>query len=234
MKAVLLSVRPEWCEKILNRQKTLEIRKTRPKLETPFKIYIYCTKSVRRVSCGGSMCYYEDDLAILAEPWRPAKYGNPYGSLGDGEYLLNGQVIAEFICDFIYNDYGHCNGQEVLDSDLPGTAMTFEQYNSYCNGKVGYGWHISDLKIYDKPKELFDFYRPGAESLEELGDDERLCNYCEATNCGELKCYSTPNGYTSCEGDWCDDAYQEYLDQNFMLRRPPQSWCYVEELEVQK
>ena len=42
-KAVLLSIRPEWCEKILGGEKTVEIRKTRPKLEPPFKCYIYCT-----------------------------------------------------------------------------------------------------------------------------------------------------------------------------------------------
>ena len=43
-KAVLISIRPEWCEKIINGQKTIEVRKTRPKMDTPFKCYIYCTK----------------------------------------------------------------------------------------------------------------------------------------------------------------------------------------------
>ena len=43
MKSVLMSIRPEWCEKIANGKKTIEVRKTRPKLETPFKVYIYCT-----------------------------------------------------------------------------------------------------------------------------------------------------------------------------------------------
>ncbi len=45
MKAVMLSIRPEWCEKILNGEKTVEIRKTKPKIETPFKVYIYCTQN---------------------------------------------------------------------------------------------------------------------------------------------------------------------------------------------
>ena len=43
MKAVLISIRPEWCAKIASGEKTIEVRKTRPKLETPFKCYIYCT-----------------------------------------------------------------------------------------------------------------------------------------------------------------------------------------------
>lgn len=43
-RAVLISIRPEWCEKIADGEKTIEVRKTRPKLETPFRCYIYRTK----------------------------------------------------------------------------------------------------------------------------------------------------------------------------------------------
>ena len=43
--AVLISIRPEWAEKILFGKKTQEVRKTRPCLEMPFKCYIYYTKS---------------------------------------------------------------------------------------------------------------------------------------------------------------------------------------------
>lgn len=42
-KAVMLSIRPKWVEKIANGEKTIEVRKTKPKLDTPFKCYIYCT-----------------------------------------------------------------------------------------------------------------------------------------------------------------------------------------------
>ena len=51
MKAVLISIRPKWVEKIVSGEKTLEVRKTRPKLETPFKCYIYCT-GVKRSPLG--------------------------------------------------------------------------------------------------------------------------------------------------------------------------------------
>lgn len=44
-KAVLISIRPKWVEKIASGEKNIEVRKTRPKLETPFKCYIYCTQS---------------------------------------------------------------------------------------------------------------------------------------------------------------------------------------------
>lgn len=44
MIAVLISIRPKWCEKIISGEKTIEVRKTRPKMDTPFKCYMYCTK----------------------------------------------------------------------------------------------------------------------------------------------------------------------------------------------
>lgn len=43
-KSVLISIRPEWCKLIARSFKTVEVRKSRPKLETPFNVYIYCTK----------------------------------------------------------------------------------------------------------------------------------------------------------------------------------------------
>lgn len=43
-KAVLISVRPEWCRAIIEGRKTVEVRKTKPKNKTPFKCYIYCTQ----------------------------------------------------------------------------------------------------------------------------------------------------------------------------------------------
>lgn len=43
MKSVLISIRPRWCELIASGRKTIEVRKTYPKLPTPFMCYIYCT-----------------------------------------------------------------------------------------------------------------------------------------------------------------------------------------------
>ena len=44
MKAILISIQPRWVAKILNGEKTLEIRKTMPKCDLPIDVYIYCTK----------------------------------------------------------------------------------------------------------------------------------------------------------------------------------------------
>ena len=77
-KAVMLSIRPKWCEKIANGEKTIEVRKTKPKLGTPFKCYIYCTLPK----------YPHEDFIATDYP-MPQFYGG-------------GKVIGEFTCDRIY------------------------------------------------------------------------------------------------------------------------------------
>ena len=44
MKSVIISIKPEWCCKIFNGHKFDEIRKTRPAIDPPFKVYVYCSK----------------------------------------------------------------------------------------------------------------------------------------------------------------------------------------------
>ena len=51
-------------------------------------------------------------------------------------------------------------------------------------------------------------------TFEEMCDDESICAYCSRTDYGEHKFSSTPNGYWSCEGSWCEEAYDAYLDEN--------------------
>ncbi len=51
-------------------------------------------------------------------------------------------------------------------------------------------------------------------TFNELSEEENLCEYCSATNYGEYKSYSIPNGYYWCEGTYCESAYREYLADN--------------------
>ena len=150
-KAVLISIRPEWCEKIISGEKTIEVRKTRPKLNPPFKCYIY--------KCG------------------------------------NGKIIGEFLCDQIIN----INGAERIPSDVARpTCLEPAELHQYLGAATGFGWHISNLKIYDTPRELDAFRR-------------------------------------ACKNDWWCESCAMYSEYNgtcgngsLQIRRPPQSWCYVE------
>ena len=162
-KAVLISIRPNWCELIANGQKTIEVRKTKPKIQTPFKCYIYCTKAKSHYAVG-HIGLSDDELYKL--PDGQIKYGRSIKHYKVDNFL-NGKVIGEFICnniDFItaYNFIF----KELSESIQKDTCLSKEQIMQYGGWKKGmfrweckqlYGWHISELVIYDKPKSLSDF-----------------------------------------------------------------------------
>ncbi len=178
-KAVLLSIKPKYCELIANGKKTIEVRKTKPKLEPPFKCYIYCTISNNRL--------IKSDISTTID------------------YIAknSGKVIGEFVCDEIfpmsitYSDPNHRLSQR----EFPFTCLTDKEIMDYLgNGKRGYGWHISELKIYETPKELGKFKKINRECwYADLGLAKRDCPDCKNAGC--------------------------------FVSRPPQSWCYVEEVQ---
>ena len=156
MKSVLISIRPKWCELIASGRKTIEERKTRPKLETPFKCYIYCTK-------------YDEHRWGYDVVHVPTTF-NGFG-----------KVIGEFVCDTFIKDMT-C-GHDPLTNGA--ACLSEEEASRYADGKIVYGWHISDLTIYDRPRGLWEFQRE------------------ETTG-----------------------AWSRFVP----FTRPPQSWCYVEEV----
>lgn len=137
-KAVMLSIRPRWCEKIVNGNKTIEVRKTRPKMDTPFKCYIYCTLPK----------YPHEDFIATDYP-RPQFYGG-------------GKVIGEFTCEriaLIAYDGGELSSTTNA-AFSPATCLTQSEIIAYIGDKGRcYGWHISDLRIYDTPRNLSEFRR---------------------------------------------------------------------------
>lgn len=133
-KAVMLSIRPKWCEKIASGEKTIEVRKMRPKLETPFKCYIYCTMDHPYISVS---CAELDKLN-----YRTNTVGR-----------CNGKVIGEFTCDRIYELAPLNHAPDDVEKQA---CLTREEIVNYLKG-TGYGWHISELRIYDTPRELSEF-----------------------------------------------------------------------------
>lgn len=199
---VLLSVRPKWCELIASGKKTVEIRKTRPKIETPFKCYIYCTKPKMITK----YVFKPEDYPEYMKPEKPVfckvpDGSSPYCSVVNG----NGKVIGEFVCDVIFTmsiTYSDPTSRIAL-KEFPYTCLTDRQIIDYLgNGNQGYGWHISNLVIYDKPKELNEFYL------------KKKCHSCKRS------------GY---ESSAC--IYDEDCIVPAIITRPPQSWCYVQDLK---
>lgn len=202
MKAVLISIKPEWCAMIASGKKTVEVRKTKPNLPVPFKVYIYCTA---------------DTVKHIV-----------FDEYGDRQTeLVPQRVIGEFICDCIF---GIDTNYEIHD-ELPGSpvetwlewndapdgyeameeldkasCLSYEEIKSHVGVKGGYGWHISDLKIYDKPKELSDFRK--------LFPFNKDCSACD-------------RGGNSFHPETCYGCgHFDGID----ISRPPQSWRYVEEV----
>lgn len=161
-KSVLMSIKPKWCELIASGKKTIEVRKTIPKIKTPFKCYIYETKT------GYVSKSKENDILI------PIKYST-------------GKVIGEFVCDAIYPisiTYSDPNSRVAL-KEFPYTCLTDKQIIDYLgNGENGYGWRISDLVIYDKPKELNEFKKINRNCFyADLGLAKRDCLECKQKEC---------------------------------------------------
>ena len=161
MKSVLISIKPKYCELIVSGQKTVEVRKTKPRIDTPFKCYIYCTKGKSK------------------------------------NLQLQGKVIGEFVCDKI-TDAIDIGGSEFYVA----SCMDIAEWLKYTDGHKGkvWCWHISELKMYDKPKELGEFrkYKIKECWYADLGLAKRDC-----PDCKDITCF---------------------------VSRPPQSWCYVEGL----
>mgnify|MGYP002774921141 FL=1 len=151
MKSVLISIRPEWVEKIVNGEKTIEVRKSAPK-ELPFKAYIYCTKDRKNL--------------------LPIEHGKVLQKVNFWEntdaYYGFGKVIGEFICDkFDEYTFSHYEAEyRVTHVEQKAMCLNQPELIRYGKGKTLYGWHISDLKIYDKPKEFSEFY-----TIPESGSD---------------------------------------------------------------
>ena len=181
MKSVLISIQPKWCERIANGSKTIEVRKTAPKIATPFKVYIYATKS------GDRLVLKSDKVFEISR-------------------AITGKVIGEFICDEI-TDARDMGGDEFYQK----SCLTYEDWRKYTDGTKNtiWLWYISDLVIYDKPRELSEF--------------KRFCDGISGKiGCRGCKYYYEENDESQGHFEMCG------CDNMRPITRPPQSWCYVE------
>lgn len=207
MKAVMKSVSPRMCEKVANGDCTILVSKTAPKCGLPFKGYIYCTIPNYKTDWGWQHrpCLYMRDGKLK---WIDVAFEN----ITFYEWAHQ-KVIGEFVCDRVIKTCGwrlrgdtqQCAKRTTDEEAFPKLAcLTIDEIVKYAGSenREVCGLHISDLKIYDKPKELSEFRKP--------------CPY------GDLPCWICP----SCDRDENDNLIQCFNT----VSRPPQSYMYVEEL----
>lgn len=190
MKSVLISIQPQWCEKIFNGSKSIEVRKSRPSIHTPFKVYVYQTK-------------HNGGKAIVSEVLNSV-----YGG---------GKVIGSFVCDRVrlcipFGLKGHLLSQEVYRE----MCLTKEQLDKYGGLKTLYGWHITEPKLFDKPRELGEFYRSLPEKVLENGEYDCRKEW-------DVLCIDAPEG-----GDYCAECP---YGGRVQITRAPQSWVYCETID---
>lgn len=156
MKSVLISIQPKWVEKIANGQKTIEVRKTAPKCEVPFKCYIYATKAKKWFHSG--IILTSNELLWLSSGKIKMCDGLELWADGEDYQCVNGKVIGEFVCDRVqqFVPLG-MRGFEESKNTVKEMCLTNEELTTYGGLKTLYGWHISDLKIYDSPLTLDAF-----------------------------------------------------------------------------
>lgn len=184
MKNILIAIRPKWVEKIASGKKTIEVRKSVPK-EVPFKAYIYATKPKKWFSCGAVST--SDELLWLANGKVEMCDGFKFWADSGVYQGLNGRVIGYFICDKVEEfSVGSLRSDDIENL----ACLSYSEMIDYFykpeeldgkTAKLGYAWHISQLKIYDKPRELSEFGKVG-------------------------------------------------FGHEVPLKRPPQSWMYIEDL----
>ena len=206
MKEILISIKPEWVEKILDGSKGIEIRKTMPKCELPCKVYIYCTKGQELWGDGTGETWHgiaeDEDMERVFE-------------LNPTLARLNSKIVAEFTLKLIdkITDLSNFMNREYIYQNA---KITEKELWDYSDGgtKTMYGWHIEDLIVYDRPKALIEFRKPCISPEMPYCPDCRVG--CESISESEAEFYRAGE---SCRTEWCC--------LNF-IKRPPQSWCYVE------
>lgn len=199
MKSVLISIQPYWVFLIIARKmgwnipqnKSVEIRKTCPKEKTwNKKAIIYCAQD------------------------KKSFYSIPKEYQGSMRPLL-GKVVGEFLCDDLFTIGANAYGHEYIERV---SCLSHKELENYQGEKTYiWGWHISDLKIYDEPKELKRF---GKFECEYCGSKKECFAPETIYDCSlqRIDTHLNNNNMYRCDGDFLS------------LKCPPQSWCYVEEL----
>lgn len=202
MKAILRSIKPYWLYLILIGKKTVEIGKTFPKSDNWSKaVFLYCSKDMRSFN----LIPPKDRVWML-------------------KYL--GKVSCKFVCERIdtigkrgiNNNFDYCyqslnvfgnDDIEVEITAIKKSCIPKVELNAYGAASMRlFAWHISDLVIYDMPWELGEF--------------KTFCtDFYDGKHCDDCEYFIDGRGYEYDESDCGCDGLKP-------LKRPPQSWCYVE------
>ena len=208
MKAMILVLSPEECAKLMNGDLSVLVRKKFPK-DYVGPVFVYCKKDKKMELLKGPALYEKEEIPFIAQ-----------GGLLNIDDFLNGKVIASFLCDKVGEIYFGASALEskrIVDwicNDIfsfeKEACLTQEDLDKYLgnvkHSPQGYAIHITNLEIFDKPKELKDFYKFGLKK-----EQERLYSALQAMA-----------GYYSFRNEFAE------LKSKYQLTCAPSNFCYVE------
>ena len=194
MKNILLSIKPKYVAKILNREKTIEIRKTMPKCDLPITVYIYCTKE--NATTKPLLLANKDIVSDNLLNQHNVRW-------------LNGKVVAKFtlrkVEEFTNDElWEKCFKTEEL---ITKSCVPFSRLMAYSRASSIYAYHIEDLVIFDKPRELSEFKHYQDERIKVMGNPYPISFFGSVAYHYEKKSVLKP------------------------LTKAPQNFCYVESEE---
>ena len=135
-----------------------------PKCDLPIDVYIYCTKD-------------KDILCLIDNVWHTLKVIK-----GKLTSKFHGKVLAKFTLNKVEeilvgeenNDYFYKTESLTNEKLRNASCLSNKELLDYLNLEQGYAWHISNLEIFDKPKELNEFWKVVETSISyELTDTKK-------------------------------------------------------------
>ena len=209
MKAIMISIRPEWVAKILNGEKVLEVRRgsalykainTLIDKQGVAPMLVDCTKGKDKKD---SLVYVKHDLFDDSVE----------------EFVFNGRVVARFNATaeeikqrigvfWVWGGHPYYTENVSEENLLKRSCLSATKLEKYLQGKIGTAIHINDLKVFDRPKLLTEFNRV---KWDKCGVKDKN---------GLYQCHKCPYAIHYGHG-FGDCGYDKPL-------KAPQSWCYVE------
>lgn len=137
---ILASLKPYYYYLIGERKKTIEVRKSALK-NLPQDIVFYMSKD-------------EKSFAKIPKKFQ-GKYREHFGKIGIRAVVDKIVKMKMTIDDF---------GNLILLSSIAkwnfNHCLSNDELDSYLGDKTGYGWHLDNVAVYDKPRELSEFRKP--------------------------------------------------------------------------
>ena len=192
MKQILISIKPKWVAKILNGEKTIEIRKTMPKCDLPIDVYIYCTKELLY----GDEYLCMESRPIIGKWFELMRFdGKDMFEENERHRILNGKVVAKFTLNRVDRYVNGCNVAKKyptfndFEKILTPACIYTDELENYCEDLSFYAWHISNLEIFDKPKELSEFETTKQHLVGVVGQTQPILQNIRLTKAPQSWCY---------------------------------------------